>query len=80
MSKQLPNTREEAFAYQFEDDVKILHSMAVLNKEGFRKHLAVLQAHIDAYNNEELQKACDEAERKHQIRNQYMKDNYGFSL
>jgi len=24
MSKQLPNTREEAFAYQFEDDVKIL--------------------------------------------------------
>jgi hypothetical protein len=39
MSKQLPNTREEAFAYQFEDDVKILHSMAVMSKEGFRKHL-----------------------------------------
>jgi hypothetical protein len=37
MSKQLPNTREEAFAYQFEDDVKILHSMAVMSKEGFRK-------------------------------------------
>ena len=48
MSKQLPDTREEAFAYQFEDDVKILHQMAAIkSKESFRKHLAVLQAHIE---------------------------------
>lgn len=49
MSRQLPKTREEAFAYQFEDDVKILYLMSS-SKEDFKKHLAVLQARIDAYN------------------------------
>ena len=72
MSKLLPNTREEAFAYQFEYDVKILYSMSILSKEGFKKHLAVLQAHIDAYNNLELQKSYEEAEIKHKIQKQYM--------
>ena len=66
MSKQLPDTREEAFAYQFEDDVKILHQMAAIkNKESFRRHLVILQAHIDAYNNLDLQKSCEEAEETH---------------
>lgn len=74
MSKQLPKNREDAFAYQFEDDVKMLHSMALISKEGFRKHLAVLQAHIDAYNNLDLQKACEDAEIKHKIQKQYMSD------
>lgn len=74
MSKQLPSTREEAFAYQFEDDVKILHSMALSSKEGFKRYLAVLQAHIDAYNNSELQKSCEEAERKYKIQKQRMLD------
>ena len=72
MSKLLPNTREEAFAYQFEDDIKILHSMALLSKESFKKHLVVLQAHIDAYNNQDLQKSCEEAERKHKIQKEKM--------
>jgi hypothetical protein len=72
MSKQLPNTREEAFAYQFEDDVKMLHSLAILNKEGFKKHLAILQAHIDAYNNVELQKDCEEAEIRHKKQKAHM--------
>jgi hypothetical protein len=79
MSKQLPKTREEAFAYQFEDDVKILHSMSIISREGFKKHLAILQAHIDAYNNLDLQNSCEEAERKHKIQKQYMLDNYGLS-
>jgi hypothetical protein len=79
MSKHLPKTREQAFAYQFEDDVKILHSMSLISKEGFKKHLAILQAHIDAYNNLDLQNSCEEAERKHKIQKQYMLDNYGLS-
>lgn len=61
MSRIDPVNREQAFAYQFEDDVKVLHSMAVLDREAFRKHLAVMQAHIDAYNNMELQEQCDAA-------------------
>ena len=81
MSKQLPDTREEAFAYQFEDDVKILHSMAAIkSKESFRKHLAVLQAHIDAYNNLDLQKSCQQAEVKHRIQKQYMQEHYGLGM
>jgi hypothetical protein len=79
MSRQLPNTREEAFAYQFEDDVKILHSLARLSKESFKKHLAVLQAHIDAYNDEGLQKSCEAAEIKHKIQREKMRENFGFT-
>lgn len=77
MSKQLPNTREEAFAYQFEDDVKMLKSVSLLDKRSFEKHLIILQAHIDAYNNKDLQKSCEEAERKQKSRKQYMIDNFG---
>lgn len=77
MSKNSPNTREEAYAYQFESDVKTLHSMALLSKEAFKKHLAVLQSHIDAYNNQELQKASEESARKYEARKEWVKINYG---
>lgn len=80
MSKQLPNTREEAFAYQFEDDVKMLRSLSLLDKDAFKKYLVVLQAHIDAYNNIKLQKSCEEAELKYKAQKQYMLDNYGLSM
>jgi len=49
MSKFDPKTREQAFAYQFEDDVKKLKSLSLLNKEAFKQKLSTLQAHIDAY-------------------------------
>lgn len=49
MSKLEPKTREEAFVHQFEDDVKKLKSLSILNKEAFKQNLATLQAHIDAY-------------------------------
>jgi len=49
MSKIDPKTREQAFAYQFEDDVKKLKSISLLNKEAFKQNLATLQAHIDSY-------------------------------
>lgn len=78
MSKHLPDTREEAFAFQFEDDVKILHQMAAIkNKESFRRHLVILQAHIDAYNNLDLQKSCEEAEVKDKIQKEYMRQHFG---
>jgi hypothetical protein len=80
MSKHLPNSREEAFAYQFEDDVKKLQSLALLDKESFKKHILVLQAHIDSYNNTELQESCDEAKRKHKIQRQYMIDTFKFNF
>jgi hypothetical protein len=79
MSKQFPDTREEAFAYQFEDDVKILHQMAAMkSKESFRKQVAILQAHIDSYNNLDLQKSCEQAEVKHKIQKEYMRQHFGF--
>lgn len=64
ISKQVPTTREATFTYQLEDDVKILHSLSILNKEEFKKYLAVLQADIDAYNNLELQKSSEEVDIK----------------
>jgi GTPase involved in cell partitioning and DNA repair len=76
MSKLDPKTREQAFAYQFEDDVKMLHSMSLLSKDGFKKHLAILQAHIDAYNDASLQKSCKDAEIKHKAQVKYMSDNF----
>ena len=76
MSRIDPKNREEAFAHQFEDDVKILHSLALLNKESFKKHLAVVQAHIDAYNDKGLQESCDDAVHRHKVQQAYMKDNY----
>ena len=48
-SKHNPRNREQAFAYQFEDDVKKLISLSLLNKEAFIKHLVVLKTHILSY-------------------------------
>ena len=78
MSKQLPNNREEAFVYQFEDDIKMLKSLCNLSKDGFKKHLSILQAHIDAYNNKELQKKCQEAEEKHLKTKEFLINKFGY--
>lgn len=82
MSRLDPLTREQAFAYQFEDDVKLLRSISLTsrdNKTAFEKQLAVLQAHIDAYNNKKLQKACKDAEANHEITKKRMAD-LGFDV
>ena len=76
MSKMFPDSREEAFAYQFEDDARRLHSMAKLGKEEFKKYLAVLQSHIDAYNDPGLQKACEDAEEKHKQQKVFMQEKF----
>lgn len=80
MSRFDPKTREEAFAYQFEDDVKIIFSLGLLSKEAFKKHLSILQAHIDAYNNEDLQKACLDAEQKYKNKQKEYKEKLGIDL
>jgi hypothetical protein len=54
MSKHKPNSKEEAFAYQLEYDVKLIMSLSLLNKEAFRTHLQVLQGHINSYFEGEL--------------------------
>mgnify|MGYP006316393667 CR=1 FL=1 len=67
MSRFDPKNREEAYVYQFEDDVSILRSMCALgNKEGFEQRLELLRAHIVAYFNEELRKSCEDARIKHE--------------
>lgn len=80
MSRQFPSSREEAFAFQFEDDVKIIKSMSVLSKEAFVKQLSVLQAHIRAYNNKNLQKQCAIAEKESEISRQRRKEFFGGQL
>jgi hypothetical protein len=49
MSRELPKSRAEAFSYQFEDDVKMLKSLSVLDNNTFDIYLNVLQSHIDLY-------------------------------
>ena len=80
MSRQLPNSREEAFAYQFEEDVKLLLPMGLLSKEGFKKQLGLLQARIDAYNNLDLQKSCEDAAKKYEANKKYMIEKYNVNI
>lgn len=48
MSRLSPKNREEAFTYQFEDDVKVLLATSH-NVESFKKSLATLKIHIKTY-------------------------------
>ena len=45
MSRFNPLNREQAFAYQLEDDVKLLHSLSLVDntehKESFKKHIEI---------------------------------------
>lgn len=49
-TKHNPKNRMHAFAYQFEDDVKHLHSMAMLDdKQAYQQMLDKLKTHIASY-------------------------------
>lgn len=48
MSKLEPKNAEEAFTYQFEDDVKTLRACS-FSKKDFLKQLEVLKIHIATY-------------------------------
>ncbi len=47
--KYEPKNREEAFCFQFEDDVKMLHSVALVGESYFKQGLETLKTHIAAY-------------------------------
>lgn len=54
MSRLDPKNREQAFAYQFEDDVRVLHNISLAEPDKFEKGLSTLEAHIAAYRNKRL--------------------------
>jgi len=50
MSKHEPRNREEAFAYQLQDDVKLLVSLGALNdKMSYELHLQTIEMRIQTY-------------------------------
>ena len=53
MSRFNPLNREQAFAYQLEDDVKLLHSLSLVDntehKESFKKHIQAIQLKLETY-------------------------------
>jgi len=50
MSRNNPNTVEEANIYQFEDDIKILKQVALTgSKNEFKEVLNILEQHIKNY-------------------------------
>ena len=51
MSRLDPKNREEAYSYQFEDDVKVLKTMSKTSPHEFKKALDVLRTHIVTYLN-----------------------------
>lgn len=47
MSKLEPKNRKEAFCYQFEDDIKLLKSFALLDDQNeYLKQLGIIEMHI----------------------------------
>jgi len=77
MSKLDPRNREEAFSWQFEDDVKMLRSISMLdNQQSFDKALQTLLAHIKAYYSTRLIKKTKAAEKKYNEQKEFIKKNY----
>lgn len=60
-----PRNREEAFAYQFEDDVRVLHACALAGETHFEKALQTIEIHISAYRNKNLRKRSDKQRAKY---------------
>lgn len=50
MSKNNPKNKMEAFAYQFQDTIKILPTLAVLKDKGaYNKQIELLKKQIEIY-------------------------------
>ena len=77
MSRIDPKNREEAFMYQFEDDMKILSSSSKRGEEAFEKAIDILESHIKAYRSKRLKNAIKKVQNKTKEREAYMKKNYG---
>jgi hypothetical protein len=46
-----PRNREQAFSYQFEDDVRVLKALSLIGEKEFKKGLQTLRDHMNAYEN-----------------------------
>lgn len=44
-----PRSTEEAFCFQFSDDIRVMRAMAYKSRDAFNKALGVLEQHIAAY-------------------------------
>lgn len=77
MSQLAPQNREEAFAWQFKDDASMLMKHALTNNpKDFEYALTVLEAHISAYRNKRLRKACAKVKKKHLATETWFKKQY----
>lgn len=64
MSRIDPKNREEAFTYQFQDDVKMLKVASLHGEKEFEQVLQRIEATIGAYRNKRLRKNCEKAKKK----------------
>lgn len=76
MSRIDPKNREESFAHQFSDDVKMLMVASFRGELEFKRALATLKAHVRAYESKQLRKACKKAEKEHEEREAWMSANF----
>ena len=76
MSRLDPKNREEAFAYQFEDCVKLLRGVSPYGEKEFEKVLGTLEAHILAYRSTRLKNDCKKVEKRNKEIDEYMKKHH----
>ena len=72
MSRLDPKNREEAFTYQFEDDVKMLKVASLSGEKEFEQVLKRLEVHIGAYRSKRLRNMCAKAEKKSKEQDAYI--------
>lgn len=76
MSRLDPKNREEAFTYQFQDDMKMLKVASLHGEKEFEQVLQRLEASIGAYRSKRLRNQCAKAEKKSNESNKYMKKHF----
>lgn len=76
MSRIDPKNREEAFTYQFQDDVKMLKVASLHGEKEFEQVLQRMEATISAYRNKRLRNACEKAQDKSKKTEEFIKKNF----
>ena len=76
MSRLDPKSREEAFTYQFQDDVKMLKVASLSGEKEFEQVLTRIEANIGAYRSKRLRNMCSKVQAKSKESNKYMKKNF----
>ena len=76
MSRLDPKNREEAFTYQFEDDIKVLRCAATQGATEFEQALSTLEIHIVAYRSKRLKNVSAKVKEKRKEHEAWMAKNY----